>query len=80
LNAGVLRSLTVLAVLASGCATSYEARGLVLRVDPASSTVTVSHDAIIGYMDAMVMPFAVKERRALEDVRPGDVIEFRFHV
>jgi protein SCO1/2 len=39
--------------------------------------VTVSHDPIVGYMDAMVMPFAVKDRRALEDVRPGDVIEFR---
>jgi protein SCO1/2 len=28
-------------------------------------------------MDAMVMPFAVRDQRALQDVRPGDVIEFR---
>ena len=66
-------------MLASGCATSYPARGLVLRVDPAGSTVTVSHDAIVGYMDAMVMPFAVRDPGALRDVYPGDVIEFRLH-
>ncbi len=28
-------------------------------------------------MGAMVMPFAVRDRRALQDVHPGDVIEFR---
>lgn len=69
--------ITLLAALATGCATSYEARGLVLKVDPPSSTVTVSHEAIFGYMGAMVMPFKVKHREALKDVRPGDVIEFR---
>ena len=68
---------SLLAVCAFGCATTHQARGLVLRVDPASSTLTVSHEAIIGYMGAMVMPFAVRDRRALRDVRPGDVIEFR---
>jgi protein SCO1/2 len=77
LNAGVRRSLALLALLGSSCASSYQARGLVLRVDPAASTVTVSHDAILGYMGAMVMPFAVRDRRALQDVHPGDVIEFR---
>ena len=67
----------LLAVGAFGCATTYEGRGLVLRADPASSTLTVSHDPIIGYMGAMVMPFTVRDGHALRDVRPGDVIEFR---
>jgi protein SCO1 len=73
----VRRTTVLLALLGSGCATGYAARGLVLRVDPASSTVTVSHDPIPGYMEAMVMPFTVRDRRALTGLRPGDVVEFR---
>lgn len=74
-----MRGLLIAVILlgASGCATSYNARGLVLRVDPEASTVTVSHDPIIGYMDAMVMPFAVRKGERLKDVGPGNVIEFR---
>jgi protein SCO1/2 len=60
-----------------GCATSYQARGLVLRVDPTASMMTVSHDSIPGYMDAMAMPFAVRDPRELKDVSPGDVVSFR---
>lgn len=74
------RSLAFLVLpgfLATGCATAYEGRGLVLRVDEASSTLTLSHDAIAGYMDAMVMPFKVRDPKALHDVRAGDVIAFR---
>lgn len=72
------RLLALLALVAvTGCATTYQARGLVLRVDPSTSTLTVSHDQIVDYMDAMVMPFAVRDPKALQDLRPGDVIEFR---
>lgn len=46
-------------------------------MDPSSSTVTVSHDAIPGYMDAMVMPLVARHPRELRGVRPGDVVEFR---
>jgi protein SCO1/2 len=60
-----------------GCAASYQTRGLVLRVDPAASTITVSHDPIAGYMDAMVMPFVARDSRELKDVSPGDVVGFR---
>lgn len=74
----VPRLLTLaLLIPATGCATSYEARGLVLRVDPASATLTVSHDPIIGYMGAMVMPFAVRDSKDLDQLRPGDVVGFR---
>jgi protein SCO1/2 len=64
-------------LLAAACATTYQTRGLVLRVDPASSTVTVSHDAIPGYMDAMVMPLVARDPGELREVQPGDVVEFR---
>ena len=76
---GPVSRLSVLFVLvaASGCATSYQARGLVLKVDTAASTLTVSHEAIAGFMEPMVMPFAVRDPRVLRGVRPGDLITFR---
>ncbi len=77
MNAGVRRFAPFLATFVIGCATTYPGRGLVLRVDPGASTLTVSHDAIPGYMEAMVMPFAVRDGAALRDFHPGDVIEFR---
>jgi protein SCO1/2 len=69
--------IPLLVVGALGCATHYQSKGLVLRVDPAASTLTVSHDAIPGYMDAMVMPFLVRDPKALASLQPGDVIGFR---
>jgi protein SCO1/2 len=79
LNAPVRHALAVLAplLLTAACATTYQTRGLVLRVDPASSTLTVSHDAIPGYMDAMVMPLVARDPRQMREVHPGDVVEFR---
>jgi protein SCO1/2 len=52
----------------------------VLKVDPATSTLTVSHEQIPGYMDAMVMPFTVRDPKEVADVRPGDRIAFRLNV
>jgi protein SCO1/2 len=62
------------------CAAKYPARGLVLEVDRAASTVTVSHEEIPGYMDAMAMPFSVGNPAEIADVRPGDRIAFRLKV
>jgi protein SCO1/2 len=64
----------------TACATRREARGLVLKVDPATSTLTISHEAIPGYMDAMVMPFTARDAKEVADVRPGDRIAFRLRV
>ena len=75
------RCCLVLALAAcSACATHHQARGLVLQVDPATATLTVSHDPIPGYMDAMVMPFDVANRAELNDVRSGDRVAFRVNV
>lgn len=76
----VRASLLGLALAGSACATSHPARGLVLRVDPAASSMTVSHEEIPGFMDAMVMPFAVRDRKSLAQLRPGDRIAFRLRV
>ena len=64
------------ALLTGSCAAHHNARGLVLRVDRDAGTVTVSHDAIPGLMDAMVMPFDVRPAE-MADVAPGDRIAFR---
>jgi protein SCO1/2 len=65
---------------ATACASKYAARGLVLKVDAAASTLTVSHEQIPGYMDAMVMPFTARDPKDVADVRPGDRIAFRLNV
>jgi len=54
--------------------------GLVLRSDASTGVVTVSHDAIPGFMDAMVMPFTASDPSQLRAVRPGDRIQFRLNV
>jgi protein SCO1/2 len=69
-----------LLVATSACAARHQTRGLVLKVDPDRSAMTVSHEAIPGFMDAMVMPFVVKDAKDLTDVRPGDRISFRITV
>ena len=71
--------LTALAPLVA-CAERHEMRGLVLAIDQTASAVTVSHDPVPGYMDAMVMPFTVARPAELRDVRPGDRIRFRMTV
>lgn len=77
----ILHALVLLVAAASvACASTYQATGLVLRVDPKASTLTVSHDELPGVMDAMVMPFTVSGRAPFNEIRPGDRIGFRLVV
>jgi protein SCO1/2 len=52
----------------------YEFKGKVLEVDNQLRRVTVAHDAIPGYMEAMTMPFVVKDEWVFGVARPGDSI------
>ena len=54
----------------------YSAKGLVLAVDKGARLMTVSCEAIPGYMDAMVMPIRVREARELDGLESGTMIEF----
>ena len=54
----------------------YAVRGMVLRVDPATRTFVVSHEAIDGLMSAMIMPFEVRDARDLTALAPGAIVEF----
>jgi protein SCO1/2 len=54
----------------------YAVRGLVVSVNPAARSMTVSHERIPGFMEAMTMPFDVRTPADLRGVVPGAVIEF----
>jgi protein SCO1/2 len=73
-------ALPLVVLLTVSCAERHDARGLVLKVDRPSSTVTVSHDQVPGFMDAMVMPFTVDNPQDLASIGPGDRISFRINV
>ena len=49
-------------------------RGKVVSTNPASSEVTLDHEAIPGFMDAMTMPYKLKDANILSELHPGDVI------
>ncbi|MCU1328356.1 MAG: electron transport protein SCO1/SenC [Bryobacterales bacterium] len=69
-----MRFLCLLAALcvSAGAASRYEGRGLVVAADPEHHTLTISHEAIPGYMDAMAMPFEVRGR----SLPPGTNVTF----
>ena len=55
---------------------AYAVKGMVLAVDPAARTFVVSHERITGLMDAMAMPFEVREAKELQSLVPGAMVEF----
>jgi protein SCO1/2 len=61
----------------AACASHHTTTGLVLRVDTPGSTVTISHDAFPGFMDAMAMPFDLKGSARAARLAPGDRVRFR---
>ena len=64
----------------SACASHHTTTGLVLRVDKPGSTVTISHDAFPGFMDAMAMPFDLKGSARTATLNPGDRVRIRLSV
>jgi protein SCO1/2 len=61
-----------------GSATSsfkvYKLRGKVVSTNPATGEVTVNHEAIPGFMEAMTMPYKLKDPSILSELHPGDTI------
>jgi protein SCO1/2 len=54
----------------------YAVKGMVLSVNPAGKSFVVSHEAVAGLMEAMTMPFEVRQAGELRDLVPGAVVEF----
>ena len=82
-------AFSFLLVLLSGCHSSqtaqpagettptykvYHLRGKVVGTNTATSEVTLDHEAIAGFMEAMTMPYKLKDPSILSELHPGDVI------
>ena len=52
----------------------YKLRGKVVSADAAKGEVTVDHEAIPGFMEAMTMPYKLKDSNIATELHPGDVI------
>lgn len=76
-----LRLLVAAAAVVAGSAAQaadreYKVTGMVVAVDAAAKRVTVSHERIAGFMDAMTMPFEVRQAADLRGLVPGAIVEF----
>jgi protein SCO1/2 len=74
----------ILAIYGSSCARTevrrYELTGQVVAMDAARQALTISHEPIPGYMDAMTMPFEVRDPGVARDIQPGDLVRGRLVV
>jgi protein SCO1 len=52
----------------------YSVRGTVLSTDPSTGEVALKHDAIVGLMPAMTMPYRLDNTSILSELHPGDLI------
>ena len=58
----------------------YEAVGVVVSFMGVKKFVNVDHETIPGFMNAMTMPFEVKDSTLLRGIQEGDSITFTFTV
>jgi protein SCO1/2 len=52
----------------------YKLRGKVVSTNAATGEVTLAHEAIPGFMDAMTMPYKLKDASIVSELHPGDVL------
>ncbi len=60
---------------ASADAKHFPFRGTIVAVDKAQKKATIKHEEIPGYMDAMTMPFPIKDDWVWDDLNPGADIQ-----
>lgn len=52
----------------------YKVRGKVVSTNPSKGEITLNHEAIPGFMEAMTMPYKLKDANIAGELHPGDVI------
>lgn len=60
--------------------TNYFVRGVIKEADRDGHQVVIAHENIPQFMEAMTMPFRVKDITVLNDVTPGEKVSFQLHV
>lgn len=78
--AALFLSLIALCCHAQDAVKHYPAFGIVLSVDSPHHSFTASIREIPGFMDAMVMPFNVRDAEELNAVRTGEIVDFTLAV
>lgn len=53
---------------------TYALRGKVVSTNAATGEVTIDHQAIPGFMEAMTMPYKLRDTRILGELHPGDLL------
>jgi len=53
---------------------TFPVRGKIVSVDAAKGMVMLDHEAIPGFMDAMTMPYKLKDASVASELHPGDRI------
>jgi Cu(I)/Ag(I) efflux system protein CusF len=56
----------------------YDATGVIRSFGPERAYVSIAHDKIEGYMNAMTMPFEFKDRALGNGLSVGDKVRFSF--
>ena len=59
---------------AAGELKTFPVRGKIVSVDAAKGMVMLDHEAIPGFMDAMTMPYKLKDASVASELHPGDRI------
>jgi len=73
-------SLAAEAVLASAGTREFAVKGVVKKVEPENNRVIIAHEAIPDFMDAMTMPFHVKDPAELVPIQAGDSLSFKLSI
>src|SRR5215475_13396723 len=60
---------------ASSSAQRYTVKGKIVSTDKANHKVTIAHEEIKGYMDAMTMPFTLLDDWVYPNLTPGAQIQ-----
>jgi protein SCO1/2 len=57
-----------------GAQKSFPVKGRIVATDPATGQITLDHEAIPGYMEAMTMPYKLAQPDTIGEFHPGDRI------
>ena len=58
----------------SGISKTFRIRGKVVATDAAAGKITLDHEAVPGFMEAMVMPYKLTDPSIMSELHPGDRI------